>query len=316
MEHFAGRLAVVTGGGSGMGRELVRQLVSEGCAVATCDVRGEALDETARQAASESPGIRVTTHVCDVADEAAVKAFRDEVGAEHATDRIDLLFNNAGIAGGGSFLLAPREEWERTFAIDWLGVYHCCRAFVPMLVAADEAALINTSSVNGFWASLGPGTAHTAYSTAKFAVKGFTESLIGDFALNAPHVSVHLVMPGHIGTEIIENSRIVRGGSAPAEMTVAEIAAARADFERLGYPVAHLDDDRIRGILAGVGEHFRVNAPMSAAEAASVILDGVRQGRWRILVGADAEALDERVRRDPESVYGSDGPALRSVVSG
>ena len=163
---------------------------------------------------------------------------------------------------------------------------------------------------------LGPGTAHTAYSTAKFAVKGFTEALIGDFALNAPHVSVHLVMPGHIGTEIIENSRLVRGGSPPATMTAAEIADARAEFERLGFPVGHLDDDRIRAMLAGVGEHFRVNAPMSAAEAATVILDGVRADRWRILVGADAVALDERVRSDPESVYGPSGPALRSVVPG
>lgn len=316
MEHFGGRLAVVTGGGSGIGRELVLALADEGCAVATCDVRSEALVETAALVADRAPAVRVTTHLCDVADEESVRAFRDAVVADHATDHADLLFNNAGIAGGGSFLRAPREEWDRTFAIDWLGVYHCCRAFVPLLVAAPEAALVNTSSVNGLWASLGPGTAHTAYSTAKFAVRGFTESLIGDFALHAPHVSVHLVMPGHIGTGIIENSRIVRGGSPVAEMTAAEVATTRTEFERLGFPVGHLDDDRIRAMLAGAGDHFRHNAPMSAAEAAAVILDGVRAGRWRILVGADARALDERVRADPEGVYGPDGPALRSVVPG
>ncbi|MFM8971876.1 MAG: hypothetical protein ACKOOG_04385 [Actinomycetota bacterium] len=99
-------------------------------------------------------------------------------------------------------------------------------------------------------------------------------------------------------------------------MTAAELDATRAEFERLGFPVGHLDDERIRAMLAGVGEHFRANAPMSAAAAATVILDGIRAGRWRILVGADAVALDERVRADPEGAYGPGGPALRSVVPG
>ena len=133
--------------------------------------------------------------------------FRDEVrGAQHETDHINLLFNNAGIGGGGSFLLADREEWDRTFGVCWGGVYNCSRAFVPLLVASDAGYLVNTSSVNGFWASLGPGIAHTAYSTAKFAVKGFSEALLEDFRINAPHVKVAVVMPGHIGTDIVLNT--------------------------------------------------------------------------------------------------------------
>ena len=93
---------------------------------------------------------------------------------EHDTDHVNLVFNNAGIGGGGSFVTGDRAEWDRTFGVDWGGVYNCCRAFVPLLVASDDGYLVNTSSVNGFWASLGPGIPHTAYSAAKFAVKGFS----------------------------------------------------------------------------------------------------------------------------------------------
>jgi NAD(P)-dependent dehydrogenase (short-subunit alcohol dehydrogenase family) len=154
VDSFAGRLAVVTGGGSGMGRELVVQLAAEGASVATCDVNAGALAETAELAsAGASKGVRITTHVADVSDQAAVERFRDEVLAQHETDHIDLLFNNAGIAGGGSFINAKREEWERTFGVCWGGVYNGARAFTPLLIASDDAYMVNTSSVNGFWAS-------------------------------------------------------------------------------------------------------------------------------------------------------------------
>ena len=101
-----------------------------------------------------------------------------------------LLFNNAGIGGGGSFLKADRAEWDRTFAIDWGGVYCCARAFVPLLVASDEGHLVNTSSVNGFWAILGHGVPHTAYSSAKFAVKGFSEALLEHFLQSSDQPSI------------------------------------------------------------------------------------------------------------------------------
>src|SRR5881227_1201712 len=154
MDSFAGRLAVVTGGGTGMGRELVVQLAAAGCSVATCDVNDETVTETALRAEKEAPpNTRITTHLCDVSNEGEANRFRDEVVAQHETDHINLLFNNAGIGGGGSFITGPREEWERVFGVDWGGVYHCCRAFVPLLIASDDACLVNTSSVNGFWAS-------------------------------------------------------------------------------------------------------------------------------------------------------------------
>jgi NAD(P)-dependent dehydrogenase (short-subunit alcohol dehydrogenase family) len=310
MRSFKDRIAVVTGGGTGMGRELVRQLATEGCAVATCDVNTDTLAETA-QAAS---GAEVTTHVCDVSDEAAVLRFRDEVVERHATDHIDLLFNNAGIGGGGSFVAADRAEWERTFAVDWWGVYYCCRAFVPLLMASDDAHLVNTSSVNGFWASLGPGVPHTAYSAAKFAVKGLTEALITDFRVNAPHVKVAVVMPGHIGTDIVINSRRFHGQPEPENMSSDELAVVRKMLTNRGLPADQMPDEDVRRMIGAMGQMFRDNAPVSAAEAATVILDGVREGRWRILVGDDARRLDEAVRANPEGAYDPGGPNIATVV--
>ena len=313
MERFEGLLAVVTGGGSGMGRELVLQLAAEGCSVATCDVNADAVAETVRLAEKEAPaGARFSSHLCDVSDPAAVARFRDEVVAQHETDHINLLFNNAGVGGGGSFVTGDQREWDRTFGICWGGVYNCSRAFVPLLVASDDGYLINTSSVTGFWALLGPGMPHTAYSSAKFAVKGFSEALIEDFRLNAPHVKVAVVMPGHIGTDIVTNSRKVHGGDGPLDEE--GVAAARAQMADRGVPVEAMDDDAIRSMVDMFGQLFRDAAPMTAGEAATVILDGVRAGKWRILVGDDAHRLDEHVRRDPESVYGANAPSLGDLL--
>jgi NAD(P)-dependent dehydrogenase (short-subunit alcohol dehydrogenase family) len=298
-----------------MGRELVVQLAAAGCSVATCDVHADTMAETLQRAEKEvPPDTRVTTHLCDVSDEAQVVRFRDEVVAQHETDHINLLFNNAGIGGGGSFVNGDRAEWDRTFAICWGGVYNCSRAFVPLLIASDDGYLVNTSSVNGFWACLGPGVPHTAYSTAKFAVKGFSEALLTDFRLNAPHVKVAVVMPGHIGTDIIVNSRRVLGGPDPETMTDAELASMRADLQRQGMPLDGFADEQLRMGIRTMAESFRNNAPVSSAQAATIILDGVRTGDWRILVGDDARTLDEAVRRDPLSAYGEGGLGLRSVT--
>src|ERR1700727_1531752 len=212
VDSFTGKLAVVTGGGSGMGRELVRQLAVAGCSVAACDVNPQTIEETATLTGAGAPaGVRVTGHPCDVSDEAQVLRFRDELLAQHAADHVDLVFSNAGIGGGSSFISDSRQEWERTFGIDWCGVYYCARAFLPLLIASSEGVLVNTSSVNGLWASLGPGVPQTAYSTAKFAVRGFSEALIEDLRVHAPHVRVAVVMPGHVATNIVANSMMAFG---------------------------------------------------------------------------------------------------------
>lgn len=307
MKDFSGKLAVITGGGTGMGRELAKQLVEQGCDVAMCDVSGENMVETQRQCQGIAPqGVTVTTHICDVSDESQVNRFRDEVEDQHKRGYINLLFNNAGIGGGGSFVNDTRESWERTFGVCWYGVYYNARAFLPLLLASEEGHMINTSSVNGFWASLGRATAHTAYSSAKFAVKGFSEALVNDFRNNAPHLKVSVVMPGHIGTDIAINSGKILGQPDPMDMTDAQLEETRTLWKRMGADVDSLSSDDLRAAIKQRGEDFRDNAPMTAAEAATVILDGVKQERWRILVGEDAKNLDRRVRESPETAYEMD----------
>jgi len=303
MKSFTDKIAVVTGGGTGMGRELSIQLAKEGCHVAMCDISDEAMQQTRSLALNQAPsGTRVTCTIADVSSEEQMIAFRREVLRQHETRVVHLVFNNAGIGGAGSFIVDDRDEWERTFDICWHGVYYGSRVFVPLLVAAPEGHLINTASVNGFWASVGPSTAHTSYSAAKFAVKGFTEALINDFKLNAPHVKVSLVMPGHIGTSIIMNSGKILGHD-PKEMSPEDLAVARERMEQFGIDATAFSDEQIRQGLIQVAESFRDDAPTTAAEAARLILEGVRDERWRLLIGADAHRLDEMVRAEPEDAY-------------
>jgi NAD(P)-dependent dehydrogenase (short-subunit alcohol dehydrogenase family) len=258
-----------------MGRELVRQLAEQGCSAAACDWNAAAVAETVAMAQAGAPdGVRVSSHVCDVSDEAQVQRFRDELLREHSASHVDLVFSNAGIGGGASFITSSREEWERTFAVDWWGTYYCARTFLPLLIASGDGVLVNTSSVNGFWASLGPRMPNSAYATAKFAVKGFTEALIEDLRTNAPQVRVALVMPGHVGTDILANTRRAHGIPEPEDMRAARIETG-----------------------------FREKARLTAADAATIILDGVRAGAWRILVGEDAKILDAAVRARPEAAY-------------
>ena len=308
MKDFSGRIAVITGGGTGMGRELARQLTAEGCHVAMCDVSAAAMAETKRLCEVERlpQGLRVTTHVANVSIEEQMLRFREEVADQHATDHIHLLFNNAGIGGGGSLILNSREQWERTFDICWGGVYLGTRIFLPMMLKADAGHIVNTSSVNGFWASIGPTVPHTAYSAAKFAVKGFTEALISDLRLNAPHIKCSVVMPGHIGTSIVKNSRMVQTGDDSGILTPDELAGARTRLAAAGVDVAALSDQDIQAAATERARMFLEEAPTTAAVAATVILDGVRAERWRILVGDDAHIIDDRVRADPERAYEAD----------
>jgi NAD(P)-dependent dehydrogenase (short-subunit alcohol dehydrogenase family) len=308
MKDFAGKIAVITGGGTGMGRELARQLVAEGCNVAMCDVSAENMAETKRLCQVEKlpQGLRITTHIADVSIEDQVLRFRDEVAEQQQTDKIHLLFNNAGIGGGGSMLTNPREQWDKTFGVCWGGVYYNTRAFLPMLQKASEGHIVNTSSVNGFWASIGPGLPHTAYSAAKFAVKGFTEALMNDLRMNAPHIKCSVVMPGHIGTSIVSNTRKLHTGSESGDLSPQELASARQRLAALGMDASKMTDDEIQKMSAERARKFREEAPMTAAAAAKVILDGVKAERWRILVGDDAHLLDKRVRNDPERAYDAD----------
>ena len=212
------------------------------------------------------------------------------------------------MGGGESFITGRREVWERTFAVDWWGVYYCARAFLPLLMASGDGVLVNTSSVNGFWAALGPGIPISAYSTAQFAVRGFTEALIEDLRANAPEVRVVVVMPGHVGTDIVVNSWRARGLPAPEQMSDAQVdevipRVTRDALIGAGLLAEGASADDLRQMLVRANTDFRDRAPVSAAEAAATILDGVRSGAWRILVGEDAKMIDAAVRAKPEAAY-------------
>ena len=297
MDSFVEKMAVVTGGGTGMGRELVRQLVASGCHVATCDINLDAMEETSEIAlAGTQFDVRLTTHLCAVSDEADVLAFRDQLQARHHVEHLDLVFNNAGIGGGGSFVTdEDRMAWEKTFDVCWYGVYYGSRVFLPMLMRSPKSHLVNTSSINGFWATVGPRTPHTAYCAAKFAVKGFTEALNIDLRLHAPHVMAHVVMPGHIGTDIGRNSIDAHGGP--------DLKQIRKNLAERGVRDDQISDEELNDLVIAQGRRFRDEAPTTASEAAAIILDAVRQENWRILVGEDAVFIDESVRGNPEFAY-------------
>ena len=188
MGRLEGNVAIITGGASGIGEASVRLFVSEGARVVIADIQ----DEKGMRLATKL-GNAIYQHT-DVTIEDDVRKLVEK--AVSSFGRLDVLFNNAGIAGGGSMVTDDRAEWERTFGVDWGGVYLGTRTFLPLLLASDEGHVLNTSSINGLWASVGPATPHTAYSAAKFAVRGFTEALITDFRVNAPHLHASVVMPG------------------------------------------------------------------------------------------------------------------------
>ncbi len=299
---LAGLVAVVTGGGTGMGRELVCQLAANGCHVATCDISAENMDDSVHLARADAPaGTHLTTFRADVAVAADMDAFAEHVEAEFG-ESINLLFNNAGIGGGGSLVAGDRAEWDRVFEVCWGGVLNGVRSFLPMLLAAERGHVVNTSSINGLWACLGPTGAHTAYSAAKFAVRGLTEALIVDFRVNAPHLTAAVVMPGHIGTFIARNS-MVEFGRDPKELGTEQIAEIRAMLRRRGIDASAASDEDVRNLMTMRVESFENDAPTSAADAATIILDGVRSGEWRILVGHDAHDIDELLRAKPAEAY-------------
>ena len=156
----------------------------------------------------------------------------------------------------------------------------------------------------GSWRRWAPGGRIRPTAPPSFAVKGFTESLIDDFAANAPHVKVAVVMPGHVGTDIVANGRVIHRQPDPTEMNDTQLQALRAELAQWGVPTAEMSAAQLGDHLKTMADGFRDNAPVSAAEASRIILeDGVRTGRWRILVGDDARAVDQEVRANPELTY-------------
>lgn len=263
MRSFRDKVAAITGAGSGIGRALAIELAGRGCHLALSDINEVGLAETAERA--RAAGVTVTTHRVDVADRDAVYAWADQVVREHG--RVNLIFNNAGVALGATAEGARDEDLAWLMDINFWGVVHGTRAFLPHLRAAGEGHVINISSIFGL---IGV-PAQSAYNAAKFAVRGFTESLRQELELMRCGVSTTSVHPGGIQTNI------------------ARAARSHESMTSLG-----MDPTDAAGKLA---KHFRT----TPEAAAKTILHAVQKDRRRVLVGPDAYVVDWMQRLMPSA---------------
>lgn len=259
--QLEGRTAVITGAASGIGRGIAIALARRHCHLALADVNEGGLVETAEFIAT--PDLRVSCHRLDVADAEAVATFPEVVQASHPG--VDLLFNNAGVALGGTFEQVSAADFEWLFEINFWGVVRITRAFLPLLQASDDARLVNLSSVYGL---IGP-PGEVPYAASKFAVRGFSEALRHELELAGSSVGVTVVHPGGVATAIADNAR------PPAGATAEEIAQGRAAANKL--------------------------LKLSPEVAGETIVRGVEQRQPRVLVGSDARLIALLVRLAPVS---------------
>ena len=223
-------VAVVTGAGSGIGRGLALALARRGCHLALADVNTAGLAETAALLAPH--GVRVSQHPLDVTDRAAVAALPDEVLGIHG--QVDLLFNNAGVAVGGLFSQVSEKDFDWLMEINFHAVVRMTRAFLPLLRERPAARVVNISSLFGLIAPAG----QTAYSASKFAVRGFSNALAHELALEGSSVGVTVAHPGGVATSIARNARIA--ASVPDGKCAELVAGKRGN--RLVRPVHKLND--------------------------------------------------------------------------
>jgi NAD(P)-dependent dehydrogenase (short-subunit alcohol dehydrogenase family) len=263
------RTAVITGAGSGIGRGIAQSLAKRGCHLALADISEPGLAETVRLIGGR--GLRVSCHKLDVVDRAAAAALPQAVVAQHG--RVDLLFNNAGVALAGTFEQISEADFEWLFEINFGATVRLTRAFMPHLKASDDARIVNISSVFGLISPPG----QTAYSASKFAVRGFSNAL--RFELEGSTVGVTVVHPGGVATKIAENAR------RPPGTTNAEIA------EQL---------EKARRLLT-----------MPPAEAGEIIVHAVERRAARVVVGGDAKMMALIERLAPVSYWVILGPLVR-----
>ena len=258
-----GRTAVVTGAASGIGRGIAQALAGRGCNLALADLNDAGLAETAQLVRKQ--GVTASVHRLDVADREQVAAAPGAVLAQHG--RVDLLFNNAGVAVGGNFEQVSEADFDWLMAINFHGVVRMTRAFLPLLRASDRGRIVNISSIFGIIAPPG----QTAYCASKFAVRGFSESLRKELEAEGASVGVTVVHPGGVATSIARNARIPHG------LNDAQVDSERDRFEK----------------------HLR----MAPAKAGEIIVSGVERGKARVLVGGDAKAVAAIERLAPVSYW-------------
>jgi butyryl-CoA dehydrogenase len=266
MKEFRGRVAAVTGAGSGIGRALANDLARRGAHLALADIDDAGLAETA--ARCEGRGVKITSQHLDVADRDAVYAWADRVVADHG--RVNLVVNNAGVVVMGATVESMSyEDFEWLMNINFWGVVYGTKAFLPHLKASGEGHIVNVSSAFGLISF----PSQSAYNSAKFAVRGFTDSLRMELEMEKAPVSVTTVHPGGIKTNIVRNARI---DPASVSEIGGDVEKARRDAERLF-----------------------MTSPQKAARQ---ILAAVQRDRRRALIGPDGKVIDF-VSRLPAGFY-------------
>ncbi|MES2720103.1 MAG: SDR family NAD(P)-dependent oxidoreductase [Pseudomonadota bacterium] len=262
MKDFKNKVAAITGASSGMGRSLAVLLASRGCHVALSDINEAGLAETVKLL--NGTGVKVTSQKLDVASKDAVFAWADQVAKDHG--KVNLIFNNAGVALGSAVDGGSYEDLEWIMNINFWGVVHGTKAFLPYLKDAGEGHVINTSSVFGLMGV----PSQSAYNASKFAVRGFTEALRQELEMQNVNVSATSVHPGGIKTNIAK--------------------AARMD-----------NSVNKLGLSTNSTEKFEKLFSTTADEAAAVIIKGVEKNARRVLIGKDAVAIDLMVRLFPSA---------------
>lgn len=263
MKSFENKVAAITGAGSGIGRALAVELGRQKCNVALSDVNEEGLLETV--GLLRGLGVEVTSEPVDVANREAVHAWADQVVDEHG--KVNLIFNNAGVALASTVDGMSYGDFEWLMGVNFWGVVYGTKAFLPYLKASADGHIINLSSVFG----LAGIPSQSAYNSAKFAVRGFTESLRQELDMMSCGVSASSVHPGGIKTGIARSSRI--------DPSVRDLGISDTDSR----------------------ERFEKTFITGADTAARAILDGVRRNQRRILVGPDARVFDWVVRLLPSA---------------
>ncbi len=255
MKQFSDRVAAVTGAGSGIGRALAVELARRRAHMALSDVDEVGLAGTV--ALCEGFGVKVISSRLDVADKDSVFAWADQVADDHG--KVNLIFNNAGVALGATVDAMSYDDFEWLMDIDFWGVVHGTKAFLPHLVASGEGHVVNISSVFGLISI----PSQSAYNAAKFAVRGFTDALRIELDMADNGVSATTIHPGGIKTSIARNARMDASVTEAGRVTTAE---AVRDFEK--------------ALLT------------TPEKAARQILTAVERNRRRALIGPDAKALD------------------------
>lgn len=265
MKNFKDKVAAITGAGSGIGRALAIDLAGRGCNLALSDVNLEGLAETVRLA-QEVGRVTITSQKLDVANRQDVHAWADKVVADHGS--VNLIFNNAGVAHGSTIEAASYEDFEWIMGINFWGVVHGTKAFLPHLRASGDGHVINISSVFGI---IGVPTQGT-YNATKFAVRGFTEALRQELDIEGAPISATSVHPGGIKTNIANAARFDKSAES---ITGQSQEKSKKNFEKL----------------------FRT----TPEQAAHTILKGVEKNSRRVLIGSDAYAIDAMQRLMPSA---------------